>query len=209
MNSHRFHWPRPSAGWTWPAGDDGAPGRLRSRRLPLEGGTRLVVRLDDVPRAGAADARPMSGPAENVHDVIVLGAGPVGYTVAARARAAGLSVAAVERELVGGECSYWACSPSKAMLRPVVAVADARRVAGARQAVTGTVDAPACRRDLHRQPNGPAGTGRRRPGAALARTGRPPLFPRRRQGIFRNEPWWPARSTVTAPLRFGWIFQNA
>jgi pyruvate/2-oxoglutarate dehydrogenase complex dihydrolipoamide dehydrogenase (E3) component len=92
----------------------------------------------------------MSGPvAENVYDVIVIGIGPVGYTVADRARAAGLSVAAVERELVGGECSYWACIPSKAMLRPVVAVADARRVAGARQAVTGIADAPAvfARRD--------------------------------------------------------------
>jgi len=85
----------------------------------------------------------MSRPAENLYDVIVIGAGPVGLTVADRARAAGLSVAAVERELVGGECSYWACIPSKAMLRPVVAVADARRVAGARQAVTGPVDAPA------------------------------------------------------------------
>ena len=85
----------------------------------------------------------MSGPAENVYDVIVIGAGPVGYTVADRARAAGLSVAVVERELVRGECSYWACIPSKAMLRPVVAVADARRVAGAVQAVTGTVDVPA------------------------------------------------------------------
>jgi pyruvate/2-oxoglutarate dehydrogenase complex dihydrolipoamide dehydrogenase (E3) component len=63
----------------------------------------------------------MSGPAENLYDVIVIGAGPVEYTVAARARAAGLSVAAVERELVGSECSYWACIPSKAMLRPVVA----------------------------------------------------------------------------------------
>ena len=83
------------------------------------------------------------------YDVIVIGAGPVGYTVAGRGRAAGLSVAVVERELVGGECSYWACIPSKAMLRPVVATADARRVAGARQAVTGTVDAPAvfARRD--------------------------------------------------------------
>ena len=58
----------------------------------------------------------MSGPAEDPYDVIVIGAGPVGQTVADRARAAGPSVAAVERELVGGECSYWACIPSKAML---------------------------------------------------------------------------------------------
>jgi dihydrolipoamide dehydrogenase len=92
----------------------------------------------------------MSQPAaEHTYDVIVIGVGPVGYTLAARVRAAGLSVAAVERELVGGECSYWACIPSKAMLRPVVAVADARRVGGAAQAVTGTVDALAvfARRD--------------------------------------------------------------
>lgn len=74
------------------------------------------------------------------YDVIVLGAGPVGQVVADRARAAGLSVAVVERELVGGECSYWGCVPSKAMLRPVIAVADTQRVDGARQAVTGRVD---------------------------------------------------------------------
>jgi dihydrolipoamide dehydrogenase len=91
----------------------------------------------------------MSGPAQVTYDAIVLGAGPVGYTVADRIRAAGLSVATVERELVGGECSYWACIPSKAMLRPVVAVADARRVAGAFQTVTRPVDVPAvfARRD--------------------------------------------------------------
>jgi pyruvate/2-oxoglutarate dehydrogenase complex dihydrolipoamide dehydrogenase (E3) component len=84
----------------------------------------------------------MTGPAaDNVYDVIVIGAGPISQTVADRARAAGLTAATVERELVGGECSYWACIPSKAMLRPVVAVADAQRVAGARQAVTGPVDA--------------------------------------------------------------------
>jgi pyruvate/2-oxoglutarate dehydrogenase complex dihydrolipoamide dehydrogenase (E3) component len=77
---------------------------------------------------------------DNIYDVIVLGAGPVGQNVAARARAAGLTVAVVERELVGGECSYWACIPSKALLRPVVAVADARRVEGARPAVTGVID---------------------------------------------------------------------
>jgi pyruvate/2-oxoglutarate dehydrogenase complex dihydrolipoamide dehydrogenase (E3) component len=83
------------------------------------------------------------------YDVIVIGAGPIGQTLAYRTRAAGLSVAIVERELVGGECAYWACIPSKAMLRPVVAVADARRVAGARQAVTGPLDAQAvfARRD--------------------------------------------------------------
>ncbi|MFF2808165.1 dihydrolipoyl dehydrogenase family protein [Streptomyces sp. NPDC058000] len=76
----------------------------------------------------------------STYDVIVLGAGPVGQNVADRARAAGLTVAVVERELVGGECSYWACVPSKALLRPVIAVADARRVDGARQAVTGRPD---------------------------------------------------------------------
>ncbi|MFJ2866957.1 dihydrolipoyl dehydrogenase family protein [Kitasatospora sp. NPDC087314] len=76
----------------------------------------------------------------SAYDVVVLGAGPVGQNVADRARAAGLTVAVVERELVGGECSYWACVPSKALLRPVIAVADARRVDGARQAVTGRLD---------------------------------------------------------------------
>ncbi|WP_405575109.1 NAD(P)/FAD-dependent oxidoreductase [Streptomyces sp. NBC_01167] len=78
--------------------------------------------------------------AGSTYDVVVLGAGPVGQNVADRARTAGLTVAVVERELVGGECSYWACVPSKALLRPVIAVADARRVDGARQAVTGALD---------------------------------------------------------------------
>ena len=77
------------------------------------------------------------------YDVIVLGAGPVGENVADRAHAAGLSAVIVERELVGGECSYWACMPSKALLRPVAALADARRVAGSAQAVTGRIDAEA------------------------------------------------------------------
>jgi dihydrolipoamide dehydrogenase len=76
---------------------------------------------------------------DRLYDVIVVGAGPVGQTVADRTRAAGLSVAVVERELVGGECSYWACVPSKALLRPVIAVADAHRVDGAREAVNGSI----------------------------------------------------------------------
>src|ERR1700693_2426258 len=78
-------------------------------------------------------------PQEQMYDVVVLGAGPVGQNAADRARAAGLSAARVERELVGGECSYWACVPSKALLRPVIAVSDARRVDGAREAVSGPI----------------------------------------------------------------------
>lgn len=76
-------------------------------------------------------------------DVVVVGAGPTGENLAERAHAGGLSVAVVESELVGGECSYWACMPSKALLRPAAALADARRLAGAREAVTGTLDAEA------------------------------------------------------------------
>ncbi|MFE0512847.1 dihydrolipoyl dehydrogenase family protein [Streptomyces sp. NPDC058964] len=77
------------------------------------------------------------------YDVVVLGAGPVGENVADRTRAAGLTTAVVESELVGGECSYWACMPSKALLRPVIARADARRLPGLSQAVQGPLDTAA------------------------------------------------------------------
>ncbi|MGP4028258.1 dihydrolipoyl dehydrogenase family protein [Actinomadura sp. 3N407] len=76
-------------------------------------------------------------------DVVVVGAGPTGENLAERAHAGGLSVAVVEAELVGGECSYWACMPSKALLRPAAALADARRLPGAREAVSGRLDAAA------------------------------------------------------------------
>ncbi|MGX1702886.1 dihydrolipoyl dehydrogenase family protein [Microbacterium sp. NPDC055357] len=76
------------------------------------------------------------------YDLVVIGAGPVGENVADRAAQGGLSVAIVERELVGGECSYWACMPSKALLRAGSALRAARDVDGARQAVSGSVDVP-------------------------------------------------------------------
>ncbi|MEU6850267.1 NAD(P)/FAD-dependent oxidoreductase [Actinacidiphila alni] len=78
--------------------------------------------------------------AARTYDVIVIGAGPVGENLADRTQAAGLSTVIVESELVGGECSYWACMPSKALLRPVVARADARRLPGLSQAVGGPLD---------------------------------------------------------------------
>ncbi len=77
------------------------------------------------------------------YDLIVIGAGPVGENVADRATQAGLSVVVVEGELVGGECSYWACIPSKALLRPGAALRAAKRVKGAAHAVTGAVDVAA------------------------------------------------------------------
>lgn len=83
---------------------------------------------------------PMTETESIAYDVVVLGAGPVGENVADRTRAAGLSTAVVESELVGGECSYWACMPSKALLRPVIAQADARRLPGLSAAVQGRLD---------------------------------------------------------------------
>ena len=76
-------------------------------------------------------------------DVIVIGAGPAGENAAGRCADGGLAVAIVERELVGGECSYWGCMPSKALLRPGDVVAAARRVPGAAEAVTGAIDVDA------------------------------------------------------------------
>ena len=82
-------------------------------------------------------------------DVIVIGAGPAGEVAAGRLAEAGLGVAIVEDRLVGGECSFWACMPSKALLRPYEALEEVRRVPGAAEAVTGdlAVQAVLDRRD--------------------------------------------------------------
>lgn len=74
------------------------------------------------------------------YDLIVLGGGPVGENVADRAVQNGLTAIIVESELVGGECSYWACMPSKALLRPAQALRAAQKVKGAAEAVTGKLD---------------------------------------------------------------------
>lgn len=81
--------------------------------------------------------------AAGTFDVIVIGAGPVGENVADRVVKGGLSALLIESELVGGECSYWACMPSKALIRPATALRAAQDLAGSREAIRGQIDVAA------------------------------------------------------------------
>lgn len=86
---------------------------------------------------------------ERHYDAVVLGSGPSGRKVALRLANNSLSVALVENELVGGDRAYWACIPSKALLRPPEALTEAREVDGSRQAAQGplSVKSTLTRRD--------------------------------------------------------------
>ena len=127
------------------------PSRTVSRHTPVAYWPRAAAK--SAGSTGMAASRPHrqdgAVSSEQTYDVVVLGAGSTGENVADIAVRGGLTAVLVESELVGGECSYWACMPSKALLRGTEVLAEARAVDGATQAVTGEQDVAAtlARRD--------------------------------------------------------------
>lgn len=85
----------------------------------------------------------MTEPTTTTFDVVIIGAGAVAENVADRIVQGGLTAVVVESELVGGDCSYWACMPSKALIRSGMALRAAKRLGGAKEAVTGELDVAA------------------------------------------------------------------
>ena len=85
---------------------------------------------------------------ERHYDAVVIGSGPSGRTVAQRLAKNSFSVALVENELVGGDCAYWACIPSKALLRPPGALTEAKEVDGSRQAAQGPLGVESILQDV-------------------------------------------------------------
>ena len=104
---------------------------------------------------------------EKTYDAIVLGAGPAGEVVAGRLADAGWKLAIAETDLVGGECSYYACMPSKALLRPADVLAEAKRVPGVPADDDAELDPAAV---LERRDKVIHGRGRLRPAALARRT---------------------------------------
>lgn len=92
-----------------------------------------------------ADHTPSTN-AKDKYDVVVIGTSPVGQALATRTAAAGLSTVCVEDELFRGDCPFWACIPSKALLRPGEALESARLISGAKELIRDDVkvDVKAC-----------------------------------------------------------------
>src|SRR5205823_5521734 len=133
---------RPGSAAPWPRGPRPAGRRRGSRSCPRRSPRRPAPAARPArPRPGR---RPRPGPSPTPPWApTAWPPGPPGEVAAGRCADGGLAVALVERELVGGECTYWACVPSKTLIRPGDVLAAARRVPGAAEAVTGRLDAAA------------------------------------------------------------------
>ena len=104
------------------------------------------------PSTGTVAIMTSSAADSTEYDLIVLGGGAAGENVADRAVQGGLTAVLVEHELVGGECSYWACMPSKALLRSAQALRAAQAVPGAAEASPASSTSRPCSPGATRSP---------------------------------------------------------